>query len=250
MKKNGCDVRLLLDVYDAYLRDDDQKRVCEALNISGKTLKKYFDKHPELAEARALAKERRASQRSMGDYILGRLSPEARKIWKEMQFWERNESAYEKIEKILTGQTKELKQEIFLQALISTGYSVSDACVKSCVSRNTLEHWKNSDAAFRQLFEEVQMHKEDFYEKSLVSLVEMGVPSAVIFVNKTVNAKRGYREQVEIEHTGTTNVNFDFNQLNLPLEVKVAVLKAIRENKQQHLLPEAKNGHAIDVEPA
>ena len=78
--------------------------------------------------------------------------------------------------------------------------------------------------------------KKNFFESSLIGLVEEGHPGAVIFANKTVNADRGYSEKLRIEHTAQGNDLIDINELELDLDTRKKILDAIRSKKAKPVL--------------
>lgn len=55
-----------------------------------------------------------------------------------------------------------------------------------------------------------------------------------MFVNRTLNSDRGYNEKIAIEHRHSGTVNHVFTRakdLNLNLEARKEILRAIREKK-------------------
>lgn len=232
-KKGAIPLRVILDYYDAWLRSGDLKMVAAALERHPKILSGWPVKYPEMKLAKALAEERRGKRsETFSGYILNRLSPDAQEVWKRMQFWESSESAYEKIDAILSGQPKKLRQELFIHALISTNFDLSSALRMVGVSRTQLLDWQHTDTEFQQLIEEIQWHKKNFFEKALVELVEQRHPSATIFVNETINADRGYNKKFHIEHSGQIdNGGFQLDDLDLSIETRREILEAIRKKK-------------------
>lgn len=230
--RKGASLELILNFYDAFLREESTQKVAAALQVGEGAIFAWIRDYPEFALAKKMADEKRGNNSTFTGYIFQHLSPEARKTWEKIQFWRDSDSSYEKINEILSSKPKKLRQELFIHALISCSFDVSTACAMVAISRNTLEDWKRYDLDFRQLVEEVRWHKKNFFEKSLIDLVEMKHPAAVIFVNRTVNADRGYSEKIQIEHTGT-DPEFSVEDLDLDLETRRKVLDAIRRNKEK-----------------
>jgi len=239
MKK--LSLRFILDWYDAWLRDPEPAKVAAALEISSAVLQKRLEAHPELKEAKELAETRRGHRETFSGYVYQQLSPACRKLWDQLQFWNDSDNAYEKIEHILSGQTKQLRQELWLHALVTSNFNLSTACRMVAVSRNCLEEWRK-DLAFRQLVEEIQWHKKNFFENALLDLVEQRHPAAVLFVNRTINSDRGYTEKVQVEHSGQVGMGFSLEELDLPLATRQEILAAIRRHKEREANP------PIDVE--
>lgn len=237
--------RLLLDFYDACLREKKTDKIAACFEVDWATVVDWMKKWPELAMAKQLAEERRKGRNTLSGYVFSRLSREAQDAWDKITFWDGHTSASEKIEDLLSSQPVSLRQELFIHALVSSNFDVSSACRLVNTNLATINIWKQ-DLAFRQLIDEIQWHKKNFFESALIGLVEQNHAGAVMFVNRTMNKDRGYGEKVEIQHTGQVDVNtgFDFEELDLDLETKEKILDAIRRKK------ELKNGGVIDVEPA
>lgn len=231
MECGAVPVEFLLDFYDAFLRDPSYTKVAAALEMkSVKTLEARLQKYPALRYAKKLADERRGNRESLSNYIFKHLSPEAQRMWEEIQFWADSESAYTKVQAILNGKTRKLRQELFIHALVHGGFNLSEACRVVAIPKCTLEEWK-TDSEFLQLLEEIQWHKKNFFEHALIDLVEQRHPGATIFVNRTQNADRGYNEKIQVEHTGNVGFGIDFDQLDLDIDTRRKVLEAIRRSK-------------------
>ena len=243
MKK--LNLRFILDWYDAWLREAESSKVAAALEISNQVLHKRLAAHPELQEAKALAEERRGKQDTFIGYVYQQLSPKSKALWDQLSFWNDSEHAYEKIEAILKGQTRELRQELWIHALCTSNFNLSTACRLVGVTRAVLEDW-SKDLAFRQMIEEIQWHKKNFFEHALMDLVDQRHPGAVLFVNRTVNADRGYGEKLEVEHSGSVGTGFSLEDLDLPLNTRLEILAAIRKRKEQ----EAEAPIEVDAVPA
>jgi hypothetical protein len=139
----------------------------------------------------------------------------------------------ETIEKIFSGKAVQLRQQLFIHALCHTGFDLSKACRMVGINRMLIEQWRR-DAEFLQLLEEVQFHKKNFFEKALIGLVAEGHPGAVVFVNRTLNADRGYSEKLEVNHSGSVgNQSFALDDLDLDLETRKKILLAIRKRNQK-----------------
>ncbi len=237
-KLNGKpSLEFILDFYDAWLRTDNMGKVCEALQISSSNVMcAWLKRYPELKKAKEMADKRRGTTDTFSGYIFKHLSKEAQAIWEQVKFWDES-SAYEKIETVLGGQTKRIRQELFIHALVSSSFDVSEALRMVAVPRKTYDHWRYSDLEFRQLVEEIQWHKKNFFEHALIDLVESRHPAAVLFVNRTVNSDRGYSEKLEVQHSGAiAHVDFTIDELPLDVETKRKILEAIRTKKQQTAL--------------
>jgi len=220
-------LEFILRFYDACLRDADISHVAKALDRNHQVLRKQIKADPELQLAKTLADQNRkmpGDGLELKDYILERLSPDARKVWEDIQFWEDNTG---KIDAILNGKSKRIKQELFIHALVSTCFDVSASCKMVGVSRNSLEMWKH-DIDFRQMLDDVQWHRKNFFESALLDLVQLRNPAAVMFVNRTQNRDRGYGEKIEVDHTGIAGTGIDIDELDLDLDTRKKILEAVR----------------------
>ena len=231
-KMNGKPtLSMILDFYDCCIREEDFTKVCEALEVPYNTMVSYIERYPAMAKAQKVAEQKRGTRRSLSDYVFKRLSPEAQKVWEEIQG---GKSSSKQIDQILTGKTKQLRQELFIHALVCSSFDLSTACRRVGISRSLLEYWRVNDMEFRAMIDEIQWHKKNFFEKSLVQLVEVGHPGATMFVNRTINADRGYSEKMQVEHSGTVHhsVGFDIDDLDLDIETRRKILEAVRKKKE------------------
>lgn len=231
--KKKITLEFLLTFYEYFLRNQEMKEVARALNTTINGLKYWIKKFPVLQKAKALAEKRRAETGSIGAYIFKHLSPEAKKIWDRVQYHEEEDDGNEHIRRIMSGRSIPIKQEIFLYAMIHYGWNISEGARVANVSRQTVEDWKQSDDHFRDAVNEIEEHKCNFFEQALCNLVAAGNPGAVMFVNRTKNADRGYTERVKVEHSGNVNIGITLDELDLPLEIRKVILQAMREKKAQ-----------------
>jgi hypothetical protein len=245
--KTEVTTEFLLLFYEAFLREYEITKVCAALDTTIGTLNSWLRKFPELQEAKTLAEKRRNQSQTFSGYVYKHLSAEAKQVWEKIQFWEGNQSTASKIESILSSRPTKLRQEIFVHALIHYGFNLSEACRIACVSRATMEKWKQSDLEFQQMIEEIEWHKKNFFEHALTDLVTMRNPGAVMFVNRTKNADRGYNEKIQVEHTGEIKTGIDIDQLELPMETRKQILYAVREQKAKQVEETKQLSQTVDV---
>lgn len=168
------------------------------------------------------------------DYVYGHLKPETRKLWEEMRFWENEADATERTEALLQDKGDRVRQELFVHALVSSGFNLSAAMRMAAVSRNTYNRWILR-ADFNELMDELTFHKKNMFEGALLDLVKARNPQAVIFANKTQNADRGYGDKTTVEHTGTVHHQHEvvpFDKLDLSPACLREVLDATRRYKE------------------
>lgn len=245
-KVNGkLTIGFLIDFYDAFLREESANAAAYKLKLHHSDLQLIIKKHPPLTEVLRIAQERRGQNNRLAQYTFDRLSPEAEEIWNVIQFWKGSKREHSEVDRMLKGRPQHLRQELFVHAFLRTTYDMSEACRMVGVSRDDINNWANHDPNFRKLLEEMRWHKKNFFEKALLDLVDQRNPTAVMFVNKTVNADRGYREKLQIEHSGSVSSGYGLDDLELDMETRKKILDAIRKKEEgQKAIP----GPVVDVE--
>lgn len=232
--RSSTEVRLICDIYDAFLRNSSAVLACAAMEITTAKLSNILKRDPDCAEAKNLADERRQRDDTFGAYVVGRLSPEAKEAYEKIQFWKNHKSYAEKVDAILLGKSKKIRQELFVHTLAATTFDINEACRTTGVNRAQLEEWRMRDFEFRQMVQEIEFIKKNWYEAALHSLVQDRNPGAVMFVNKTQNRDRGYGEKVTHEHTGTiAHVAVNIDDLDLPIDTRRTILDALRKKQTE-----------------
>lgn len=252
-KKNGhfnFDLAYILYFYDAYLRERSIRALAAVMGMTNKAMMEAIQRHPELQQAMEIADENR-TKGVLSNYVQKSLSPEARKTWEKLAGLE----TWEAIELTLKNKPLRLRQQLFCYAILYTGYDMSKACAMVAIDRAQIERWK-ADPEFLQMLEEVQFHKKNFFEKGLIGLVHENHPGAILFVNRTYNADRGYSERLDLNQNARPSSDWDVGDLDLDLETMKKVLAAIEKKKAaeegpdvdgmaaQLLLPPAKKAKA------
>jgi hypothetical protein len=242
-------IEKLLEFYDAWLRHGTTHKVAMALKKNWLDIDKWVKQWPDYAAAKDRANRLRSKQ-TFANYVLGKLSKESQDVWSEIQFWRDSEKRGEKVEEILADRPVRLRQELFIHALLHGNYNISNACVAVGVSRTQMEHWRDEDPDFRKLLEEVHMHKKDFFEGMLVHSVRDMEISSILFVNRTLNADRGYSEKFTVKHELGDSGGVDIDALELDVDTRRKLLAAIRAKEQKEnvlALPAPADKEAIDV---
>lgn len=228
--KTKCRKKLTLDFilrfYDAYCRTQNISKCAAAAGVTPSAMLQRIRNHPSLQQAMKLADSFRTFNNLSG-YVFASLSPEAQETWEKI----RQAGDKDAMNQIFSRKTKQIRQELFIFALLHSSYDVSSACRLVGIDRATIEKWRY-DLEFQQLLEECQWHKKDFFERQLVGLVEERHPGAVMFVNRTLNADRGYGDKLQIDSKSDA---FALEDLDLPLEVRRQILEAIRLKKARPL---------------
>ena len=171
---------------------------------------------------------------SISNFILERLPQELRPVWDEIQ----EASSMDDPDVIVDAITKDLgkraRQQLFLQSLIHNCYSVSKACRQIGIARPLFNMWCNSDPDFAALLKEVQQHKKDFVEQSLMHRIATGDTQATIFASKTLNRDRGYNEKIEVDLNHTSaSLGIQLSDLDLSLECRKEIWEALQKKKSE-----------------
>lgn len=236
--------------------------VYRAMKVDERTFKTWERKYPEMALAFDTGKEMAKipeGSTDLKEYIIGHLSPQMRKVWDKIEFWSECVNS-KRVQDILDGQSKHVRQSLWLHTYMAYGFNASEACRKLCMSRGTLAKWK-LDSGFKSLMKEMVWHRNNFFETALISRVSAGDTQAIIFANKTINRKRGYGDVLNLDVKGSvshehTHIHaaFTLDQLDLPLEVRKQVLAAIRQKntpeatKALELKGNSLENEAVDVQ--
>ena len=243
-RRKQVPLEYILRFYTEHLLESSLEKVVKRMGTHMTAFEDKLKRSPELQLARKMADEQRGNRESMAEYIVGHLSPRARAVWDELQFWDESTHT-EKVDAVLADCPKRIRQELFVHCLIRSSFDLSEACRMIRINMETLQCWRE-DKNFEHALEEVQWHKKNFFEHALMDLVRWRNPMAVMFVNRTINSDRGYVEKLKLEHT-LPDAGFQIDDLDLDLDTRRKVLEAVRRRKEQKQLPAAGNGKPIDV---
>lgn len=230
--KRKITIQFILDFYDALRMDGTVKRAADILEIEYGALQGRIKAYPILKKVVDISKSKREEGRgnTLAHYVSQNMSREARNVWEKLKT-QRVDKIGSDPETFWGVHQKGIRQQCFIQALISGGFNFNEACKMVHISKAALDGW-TEEPEFQRLLKEVQWHKKNFFENALIGLVEEKHPLAVMFVNRTINADRGYSEKIQIEHSGSV-AGFSIDDLNLDLETRKKILIAIRERKEQ-----------------
>ena len=208
------------------------KEIWIALGVSETHFNLWTRKHPEFKEALSLARSgKNKSTESIAEYVYKQLSPDMQRIWDGIMLWEDAPSGVERIEAMLSGQSRKTRQSLWVHAMLHYSFNSSEACRVINIPYSTLKAWMRDDPEFIALVDEVQHHKKNFFETGLVKLAEEGNTLAIMMANKTLNADRGYSEKLKVEHSGTVNhfhIPIPLDRLDLPVEVLLQIEEAMK----------------------
>lgn len=230
----------LFDAYELAKQGLTNNQIAQALGLNVRQFHMWAKDKPSLVTALARARQLIEEQEGEKDFIISRLSPEARKTWdklkeihlaKELTSIDRDTA----LVKVFANCREKTRQQLFCHAVAQFDYDYNKACKFACVSEKKLREWLETSPGFKDLLNEIQFSKGNFYEGALVKKVAQGDTAAVIFVNKTFNGKRGYSERQRLE---IDNVNDQQSQLtitldDLPLEMRKGLLEVYRKKREQ-----------------
>lgn len=235
---------LLVSIYRHAKTGLPEHGIATVLGINLNTWKVWKKKYPSIKEALELGRTEHKHGGDWHQFIYDRLSPDVRELWDKINEYDQYPNGVVQIEKILQTHGKYVRQQLFLYALIHNNFSASRAMAKVNISKDVMDDWIAKDPKFAMLVEEIQYHKKNFVEESLMQLIAEGETSAVIFANKTLNKDRGYTPILQVEHSGSIDhnhsVSFDLDELEVTNACKMEILAAIRlrdeKKKQERVL--------------
>jgi hypothetical protein len=222
--------KYVIDIYAMALDGANDKTIAKALGVTpaGFVGWKRTRKSVQYALKRAKKDKAKSTNLNWSEYIRGRLPIRLQKIWDDITQYEKDPSGYGKIEKLINGKSKRVRQQLLVYALLISGFNLSKALRKVAIPRNTFLHWAENDPDFVDLLTEIEQVKKDFFEEGLIRLIKSGDSPATIFANRTVNRDRGYNDVLETRVSGTVDVRaITINELDLSPDVLRAILNAV-----------------------
>lgn len=208
------------------------KRIAEGMGITQVTLRSWRDKFPIMADAIEEGRTKRGLKggETFIEYVYKQLPEELRAIWVEIERIEDEELGPGRIEELFRDKSMRVRQHLFIHAYVDSNFNASEACRRLNIPRPTFESWKREEA-FNMLIDEINWHKQNFFEGALVGLVRQGDTTATIFANKTLNRDRGYndKQEISVNHNHSHSHSIDIDALPLPIDIKKLILEAVRE---------------------
>ena len=227
----------IVRVYQLARSGMTEAKIAKILGISLATFrvwerkKKYFKLMLEAGRKEWGGKNEKET--TIQDYIFKSLPRNLRKLWNEINALERAKSGVEKIEALLEKRGVRARQSIFIHAWAKGNFSLTRALRKVNISRSTFDAWRAKEPEFNQLVSDIDFYKGNFYEDAYIDLVRGGDSAAIRDINKTFNRERGYGEKtaIDINLSGGVSIAHSVDDLDVPLPVKIALLKAVRKKK-------------------
>lgn len=223
--------------------------IARALGVSRGTLDVWMRDKPAFQRAIEEAKTdaNGKGQVTFLEYVYNRLSPEDQATWGRLIESEKGEYVND-VEKVLAGQAKEVRQRLFLHALVHFNFNPSQACECVGITTKTYNEWKQGPS-FRRMLQEMEWHKKNFLEGGLMGLVQKGDAAAIIFASRTLNRDRGYNDKTEITINKTVENRFSIMDL-LTIEEKKMLLDRKRTREQDILKLEHKTEEDKKIQDA
>ena len=222
----------------AYARDGmSDKQIAESLGVSGPTFARYQANDPDLEEAVQAGRTKDGMDaKTFGDYIYQQLSPELQDLWTEVEACAQLDDP-ERIEKLLANGGKGARQHLFIHSLATTCFNISKSMSLLNVSRKTYDNWRKFDPGFAELLDEMEFHKDNFFETAFMGRVQAGDTAAILHAVKSKLGHRGYNDKLQVEHTGTVNhqhtITLDLASADLSVGARRELLAAIRGQEAQ-----------------
>tara|TARA_B100000959_G_C14503913_1_gene428422 strand:+ start:55 stop:408 length:354 start_codon:yes stop_codon:yes gene_type:complete len=104
-------------------------------------------------------------------------------------------------ETLNTSNTRAVKKETFIAALLNTDGNISKACGQTNISRTTIYDWIKKDDSFQEKVINVSEELLDMAEDQLLKQIRDGNLTATIFYLKTKGQARGYIEKQYVHQT-------------------------------------------------
>ena len=217
-----------------------ESQMAKALGISKPTFINWENDKPlfkiAVETGRSFLKKNRKGMFDLSEYIYRRLSPKAKKAWRKIDAIDRSGKGKNRIDALMAGYGKRIRQDLFRCALVQSTFNVAQACRKTGISRNTFEVWKR-DKKFANMIWEIEEIKKDMFEDSLTRMCLAGDSSVAIHIANTKLKERGYSRNMQLDVNVSGQIDHIhrialMEDLDLPIGVQRSILSAIRRQKK------------------
>ena len=234
---------ILFEVFDLAANGLTKRQIADGFGVTYERLKRWQRRHPLLTLAYNTGKSKRRSNLEMSrdqtgntksttqtitQYVEGRLSDGLKPIWDRLCAFEDDPNPQRRIDALLFDKGTTVRQQLFLHALISKSFKVSQALRCVGISYQVLNSWRG-DPQFTELMDEICFHKKNFVEGKLMEAVERGEPWAVTLAIKAVGGE-DYKDKQVIKHEGNVDHKHSVKLDQLPLPLRKAVMAALDEH--------------------
>lgn len=107
---------------------------------------------------------------------------------------------------------KEEKKKEFIKAYMLSRGIISAACMQISISRDTFYRWIKEDDDFRSEVESIDIMQQEFVESKLLSKIDAGDTTAIIFYLKTKGKNLGYSEKANALNAKAKEESVDKNE--------------------------------------
>lgn len=224
---------MILKIYHLAKESLSDPQIAQALQISEFCLRRWQKIHPGVRDALTQARQGKSSLKAgetLREFIFNSLPPRLQELWRKINRFDKKEGGSLLKENLFKSESKEVRQHLFLYALICNSFNPSEACRLTHTPYSTLRKWKD-DPDFEELLQEIEWHKGNFFETALIGLVKKGDVGSILMVNRSFNKERGYGEKVKVDVDIKGQIEHlvvDIDKLNLPLETRRQILEAMR----------------------
>lgn len=127
--------------------------------------------------------------------------------------------------------TERSKKRLLAELEAASGI-IAFACKKAKISRMTFYRWCKEDAEFKERAEDIQELQIDVAEAKLLTKIQNGDTTAIIFYLKTKGKNRGYSERREI--TGANGGEIQMSEVDISTLSKTEREALLRVAEQQN----------------
>ena len=229
--------------YELALLGLSRKKIAEQLGTSEPTYLQFLKRHPSANRAIQAAQAVKSKPKSKKSYTLdqfiyGYLPPHLREYYGILKLSVRDDE----IEVNTAGLRMQERQILFLHTWYKSNFNFTSACRTCGVPYNTVRRWQNDEPKFGELCNMLQEVKKDFIEGAALGLVKKGNAGAILELNRSLNADRGYNPKFQVQVSGGIqhDIRFvDIERLNLPLDVQRLILERMRAMQPLDLVSDA-----------
>jgi len=230
---------VLFEVYELAANGLSKHDIAATFQLDYRRYKRWQENHPLLKIAYAQGKAVREARKEKGKttetiehYVYKRLSPTLKKYWDKLKELDSEKNASRNIEAFFKEKSPLIRQQLFLHALISKSFKMSDALRITNTSWSTVQEWMNNPQ-FKGMVSEIQQYKRMFVDDAVMVAVAEGQPWAIQMAAKGL-LRDQYGDKQLIEHTGHiehSHEQIDLSSLSLPL--RKAIAKELEANKEE-----------------
>lgn len=228
-----------VNAYELARQGFSDNQIAKSLGVSTTTLQIWKKKKRTLREAIKRGRGGSESHMDAMTYAQGcyeHLTPEAQDCFDRMTAFHQEQNGIKRMEAMLRDQGKGMRQMMFITALISRNYNISEACRFTNIRRQTFDIWVATEPGFSQLMDEILEKMKDDFQMHLYKQSKSGEVAATKFALSALAKERGFGEKIQHEVSGKIehehkHVHVKIDDLNLDLDTRKEILQAIREKQ-------------------